>query len=133
MLKIDFTKEELLKMVKEISNYNGKFDEIANASDDLNSFLEMFSDKEELIRAWSYGEAKYEDEYFRIDVYGNIKSLSKDELLEECEENRDEIIEEYVELVQNNQIIDSENFVDDELLEELDFRLIVYKLSEDLR
>ena len=132
MLKIDFTKEELLKMVKEISNYNGKFDEIANASNDLNSFLEMFSDKEELVRAWSYGGAKYEEEYFRIDVCGNIKSLSKDELLEECEENRDVIIEEYVELVQNNQIIDSENFVDDELLEELDFRLIVYKLSEDL-
>lgn len=122
MLKKDFTSKELLIMAREISGYNGMFEEIGYADSDLNEFLKVyFAEPIDAIRAWHYGEANYNDEYFRINVYGNIESLSEYELLEECEDNRDDIVEEYVRLVQENNINDYDNFIDDELLEELGY------------
>ena len=122
MLKKDFTSEQLLIMAREVSSYNGMFEEIGYAYDDLNEFLDTYFPKSsDAIRAWHYGNANYTDDYFRINVYGNIESLSEYELLDECEDNRDDIVEEYVRLVQENNINDDEGFIDDELLEELGY------------
>lgn len=118
MLKEDFTRGQLLNMAREIASYNGMFEEIGYA-EPLDDFVEMFDDKTELIRAWYYGEADYNDDYFTIDSSGNIKSFTENELLDECEDNRDDIVEEYTRLVQENNIDDNYNYVDNELLKEL--------------
>lgn len=122
MQKKDFTSKDLLTMAREISGYNGMFEEIAYTYDDLDEFLEIYFPKSiDAIRAWNYGDASYNDECFRINAYGNIESFSKEDLLKECEDNRDDIVEEYVRLVQENSIDDYNNFIDDELLEELGY------------
>ena len=122
MLKKDFTNEQLLIMAREVSGYNGMFEEIGYCYDDLDEFLEIyFTKSSDAIRAWHYGDANYMDDYFRINAYGNIESLSEYELLNECEDNRDDIVEEYVRLVQENNIDDYDSFIDDELLEELGY------------
>lgn len=123
MLKKDFSSKELLTMAREVSSYNGMFEEIGCCYDDLDEFLEVyFSNSSDAIRAWHYGNASYMDDYFRIDAYGNIESLLEYQLLDECEDNRDDIVEEYVRLVQENNIDDSyNNYVDSELLQELGY------------
>lgn len=114
MLKKDFTSEELLTMVREVSSYNGMFEEIGYAYDDLDEFLEIYFPKSiDAIRAWNYGEADYNDDYFRLDSCGNIESLSYNELMEEVEEYKEDIIEEYKSLVKDGSIDDYEEFLKD--------------------
>ena len=122
MMIKDFSREDLLLMARDIANYNGMFEEIGYADDNLNDFLKTyFAEPIDAIRAWSYGGANYDDDYYRMNIYGNIESLSAEDLLDECECNRDEIVEEYVRLVEKNYIDDYNNFIDDELLEELGY------------
>ena len=110
----EFTNEEVYRMAIEVYYYNGMYEEIGGAYEDLEHFLDVsFTSTEDAIRAWYYGEAEYNDDYFRLNVYGNIESLSYDELMEEVEEYKDDIIEDYINLVKDGNIEDYGEFLKD--------------------
>ena len=69
----DLTSEELLQIHNEWASETGCYDQYIYENNEY-SLNELFSSKIELIRAIQYGEYSINDEYFSIDVYGNLES-----------------------------------------------------------
>lgn len=69
----DLTSEELLQLHNEWASETGCYDQYIYENNEY-SLNELFSSKIELIRAIQYGEYSINDEYFSIDVYGNLES-----------------------------------------------------------
>lgn len=51
-----------------------------------------------------FGEFNWSDDYFTINVYGNLESISENDFHSELIDNRDEIVERYNELVEAGKI-----------------------------
>lgn len=69
---------------------------------------------EEAVRAALYGEYNYMDAYVRINVFGNLVSFNEWGYHEELEENEEEIVERYKELVEEGSIEDDYGFLEEE-------------------
>lgn len=65
--------EDLLQLHNEWASETGCYDQYIYENNEY-SLNELFSSKIELIRAIQYGEYSINDEYFSIDVYGNLES-----------------------------------------------------------
>lgn len=117
----DFSFDELLQMAKEVCNYNGSYDEIAYVYESLEELIEATDlSAVEAVRAVFFGDVNYWDNgYYKLNVYGNIGNISDDEFRTAVENQREEIVRDYVELVTEGNIRDYYDYVDDELLEEL--------------
>ena len=88
--------QEKLNLISEVNSYNGYLEEFAYYENDEEFFKLFFSGKEyELARAINYGDYNYMDAYVKIDVYGNLVSLTDYELEKELANYADEIIDVY--------------------------------------
>lgn len=91
------TKEQLLEIAQELNGYNGTF-----------SQFQVFTSVEELIEVYDikpisaakmvyFGDIKnWRDDYFRLNDYETIESLTEYELNGQLEMCRVEIIDEYI-------------------------------------
>ena len=92
----------LMVIVQELNNWNGNLDYLRVYENDEEFFGMFFSNNPmELARAIYYGDYKYNDEYVRFDVYGNLESLDDFEYEEELKDNIEEILDELMENYNN--------------------------------
>ena len=71
----------------------------------------------EAVRAVSFGDYNYSDDYVRFDAYENLESASEYEYYSELENYADEIAERYLELVERVDIDDVAEVIDEEDLD----------------
>lgn len=96
----DIDKYELLDMARHINNETGKLDEFnyeINEDVFFDEYLD-FSRSELNEKLWS-GSYNYNDKYVRLNVYNNIVSISEDELAILADSMKDEILNQYLEYV----------------------------------
>lgn len=88
----------LRNMVYACSSYDGGLEDYYYYNNDEDFYDTMFADKEEVARAVYYASNYcYTDEYIRLNVYGNCETISDYEYEQLLIENKEEIIEEYIE------------------------------------
>ena len=101
-----YTVEQLESMVREMNAWDGSFDNLAVYSNDDEFFQIFFESKVmEAVRAVSYGDYNYMDEYVRFNGYGNIESLSGYQLNNELRDAEDGIVGQYLEMAEDGSVV----------------------------
>lgn len=90
---------DILKdMVYTCNSYDNSLEDYYYYNNDSEFYDIMFADKDEVARAVYYASNYcYTDEYIRLDVYGNCETISDYGYEQLLIENKEEIIEEYIE------------------------------------
>ena len=90
---------DILKdMVYTCNSYDSGLEDYYYWNNDEDFYDTMFPDKEEVARAVYYASNYcFTDEYIRLNVYGNCETISDYEYEQLLIENKEEIIEEYIE------------------------------------
>ena len=97
--------QDKLNLISEVNSYNGYLEEFNYYENDEEFFTLFFSGKEyELARAINYGDYNFMDAYVKIDVYGNLISMSAYELEKELDNYADEIIDTYNEYLEEGDL-----------------------------
>lgn len=91
--------EGLRDVVNEINGWNGNLDWLRFEYNDEEFFELFYSGKNglEIARAICYGDYNYNDDYVRINAYGNLESYTEYEMIEEMKDFIDEIVENLIE------------------------------------
>ena len=91
--------EELRDVVNELNRWNGCLDWLEFFENDEEFFESFYSGINglEIARAIYYGDYNYNDDYVRIDGYGNLVSYTEYEMIEEIKGSIDEIVENLIE------------------------------------
>lgn len=104
--------EELQIMLSEVNGYDDSLDYLDYRLNDEDFFRTFFENNLlEIARAISYGEYKYTDDYVTFNGLGNLETISKYKYEEMIEESRDEIVDRYVEMVNNGDIEDYNQYL----------------------
>ena len=94
-------------MVDEVNGYNGALDHLRVSYNDEEFFNTYFyNNPMEAARSVSFGEYNFNDEYVRFNGYMNLVSLDEWQLNRELRENKEDIIDEYLRLLEENSIDD---------------------------
>jgi len=95
-----YTVEQLRLMVMEVNEFDSSLDNLEffemEELDDVLTGLEPT----EILRMAHFGDFNWNDEYFQINVYGNLDSVNSWDI----EDYQDEIVDRYNELVENEEI-----------------------------
>lgn len=94
IIEILLNDDELLKeVVRELNSYSGCLDWLDYYEND-DEFFNIFFQNNIIsaVRAVSYGDYNYMDEFVRINVYGNLESCSEYEMIEEMKSYIDDIV-----------------------------------------
>lgn len=114
----DLDASQLRDMVVYVNSYDGSLENLEYYENDDDFFNTYFSNNViEAVRAVSFGDYNYSDDYVRIDAYGNLESASKYEYYSELENYADEIAERYLDLVESGDIDDVVEVIDEEDLD----------------
>ena len=100
--------EVLFDIVSELNSWNGCLDYLEFWGNDEEFFNTFFESPMDAIRATHYGDYNYNDDYVRLNAYGNIESFSEWERNEEIKDNIDDIVDNLVEYYYNIYIYDHE-------------------------
>lgn len=96
------TLDELKEMVSDINSWNGQLEDLDYFENDEYFFRDFFGDKvDEAVRAVCYGNYEYMDDYVKFNAYGNLDSCSQFEYDKEIKDNAEEIVEAYIENIDN--------------------------------
>ena len=115
----DLDASQLREMIIEVNGYDGSLENLEVYENEDYFFNTYFNNNViEAVRAVSFGDYNYSDDYVKVNAYGNLESLSEYEYAELLEDYADEIAERYLDLVESGNIDDVANVVDDE--EDLD-------------
>lgn len=101
-IKNELTINELKDMVSECNSWNGSLNEYYYWEND-EYFFEIFYNNNviDAVRAVCYGEYNYWDDLVQITWDGNLYSCTNIDYEKELEENANEIIETYIENIDN--------------------------------
>lgn len=99
-----YTVEQLAEMVQEVNSWDGSLEEFEYR--EMEEINELLHDVEplEILRMAHFGEFDWNNDYFTIDVYGNLDSIDEDEFHGELIDNSKEIVGRYNELVEDGDI-----------------------------
>ena len=107
-----YTVEQLELMVREMNAWDGSFDNLAVYENDDEFFQIFFESKVmEAVRAVSYGDYNYMDEYVRFNGYGNIESLTEYQWHQELKDEAEDIVEQYLEMVEDGSVVPLEDLL----------------------
>ena len=107
-----YTVEQLELMVREMNAWDGSFDNLAVYENDDEFFQIFFESKVmEAVRAVSYGDYNYMEEYVRFNGYGNIESLTEYEWHQELKDEAEDIVEQYLEMVEEGSVVPLEDLL----------------------
>ena len=121
--------EQLETMVRLVNSWNGCLEDLDVWENDEEFFECVFSTRDDLVRAIAYGDYRYMDQYVRLNAYGNVESLDGYERASELERNKEEIIDEWLELYEKepkqfeDQELDNLIEIVDEVIDEIDNEL----------
>ena len=119
-LKEKLTVDNLKNMVLSINSYDSRLDNLDYEYNDEDFFSTYYSNNPyEVARAVYYGDYNFNDEYVKINVYGNLESISEYSFNDLVEEYKEEIITEYLNIIEE----DTFYFKEDK----------VYKIIQDLK
>ena len=114
----DLDANQLREMVSEVNSWDSSLENLDYYENDDDFFNTYFSNNViEAVRAVSFGDYNYSDDYVRFDAYGNLESASEYEYYSELENYADEIAERYLELVESGDIDDVAEVIDEEDLD----------------
>lgn len=101
-----YTVEQLKEMVREVNSWDSTLENYDYM--EIGQLDEILTDvgPTEVLRMAHFGEFDWSDDYFRIDIYGNLESVKYFEFEELVKDNHDEIVERYNELVASGDIED---------------------------
>ena len=90
---------ELRDVVNELNRWNGCLSWLEFWGNDEEFFELFYSEKNglEIARAICHGNYRYNDDYVRINGYGNLESYTEDEMIEEMKDSIDEIVKNLIE------------------------------------
>ena len=115
----DLDVSQLKDMVEQVNGYDGSLENLEYYENDEYFFSNYFSGNVmEAVRAVSFGDYNYSDDFVKFDSYGNLETCTESEYEREIENYADEIVEEYMRLVEDGSINDSVGVIDEE--EDLD-------------
>ena len=99
-----YTIEQLREMTQEVNGWDGSLEEFEYY--EIEQINDLFHDAEplEILRMAHFGEFNWNDDYFTVDVYGNLDSINEFKFEKELKDNHDEIVERYNELVESGEI-----------------------------
>lgn len=99
-----YTIEQLAEMVQEVNSWDGSLGEFEYYEmEQINEFLHS-EEPLEILRMAHFGEFNWNDDYFTINVYGNLESINEFEFEELLKDNHDEIAERYNDLIESGEI-----------------------------
>lgn len=104
----DVSVKDLEYMVRECKSYDGSLEDYCYEINDEDFFNVYFTEPMEAVRAAYFGEYKYSDDYVRFNAYGNLKSISTWDFEQELKDGTDEIIERYIEMLEDNSVSEYE-------------------------
>lgn len=89
--------QSALGIARDINSYDGSLEELDYWENDEEFFNTYYPDKPmDAVRAACYGSYNYMDDYVRIDVYGNLQSVSEMGLEEEVKAWAADILEQII-------------------------------------
>ena len=99
-----YTTEQLNEMAREVNGWDSSLKDYDYM--EMEQLDEMLNGVEptEVLRMAHFGEFNWSDDYFTINVYGNLESISEFEFEDMLKDNHDEIVERYNELVESGEI-----------------------------
>lgn len=96
--------KDLEYMVRECNSYDGSLEDYCYEVNDEDFFNVHFTEPMEAVRAAYFGEYQYSDDYVRFNAYGNLKSVSTWDFEQELKDGKDEIVERYIEMLEDNSV-----------------------------
>ena len=119
-LKEKLTIDDLKEMLLSINSYDNRLENLDYEENSWDFFSTYYNGNPyEVARAINYGSYNYNDEYVKINVYGNLESISEYSFNDLVEEYKEEIITEYLDIIEE----DNFYFKEDK----------VYKIIQDLK
>ena len=99
-----YTVEQLREMLQEVNGWDSSLEDYDYM--EMGQLDEMLNSVEptEVLRMAHFGEFNWSDDYFIINVYGNLESISEFEFEDMLKDNHDEIVGCYNELVESGEI-----------------------------
>ena len=85
--------KELALVVSELNAYNGSLDYMDFWSNDAYTINDIFPSAYEFAERIQYGDYNINDDYFKIDVHGNIVSYSEYDMIQEMKDDIEIVIE----------------------------------------
>lgn len=105
-LKEKFTVNDLKEMLLSINSYDNRLDNLDYQENSEDFFSTYYSNNPyEVARAVYYGDYNFNDEYVKINVYGNLESISEYTFNDLVEEYKEEIITEYLNIIEEDENI----------------------------
>lgn len=95
-LKEDISAEELRFMVNDVCSKNSYLEDYQVYEFDEMTINEVFGSPYEALRSATFGEVSFNDEYFKFNGYGNIETISEYSYLKDLEDDKDYIIETWL-------------------------------------
>ena len=94
-----YTVEQLKEIVIEVTGWDGSLEEFDYM--DMEELEEILNGLNpiEILRMSQFGNFNWNDDYFIINAYGNLDSVNEFRFEKMLEENHDEIVERYKELL----------------------------------
>lgn len=105
--------EQLIDMVRDCISYDGYFEDLDVWEFDEEFFEVFFNNKNamDVCSATVFGDVSWGDDYIHFDAYGNLESMSKYEFEQNVEDAREEIIEHFIELYEENNVDIYDNYL----------------------
>lgn len=115
----EITFDELGNILNDINSWDGSFEELRFEPNDEDFFNTYFENRvDEAVRAVCYGKYNYTDEYVRFNTYGNLESFDEWQVENEITSYATEIIERYLELLEEEpKYFDPNDYLDTDLCE----------------
>lgn len=102
----EVTVDELKELVDACNSWNGSLDHL-RVYDNDEDFFSMYSDNVmEVVRAISYGNYNYNDDYVRLNGYGNLESIDSYDYDKLLEESKEEIIDAAIDNLDESEVMD---------------------------
>ena len=102
-LKEKLTIDDLKNMVSSITSYNDRLKNLYYQKNDEEFFSAYYNNPYELARAICYGKYNFNDKYVKINVYGNLESISEYDFEDLIKDYQTEIIEEYLNIIEEDE------------------------------
>lgn len=99
-----YTVEQLKEMTQEVNSWDGSLEEFEYYEMEQINELLHGDEPLEILRKAHYGNFNWSDDYFTINVYGNLDSINEFKFEKELKDNHDEIVKCYNELVESGEI-----------------------------
>ena len=101
-----YTVEQLREMLQKVNGWDSSLEDYDYMEmEQLDAMLNGV-EPTEVLRMAHFGEFNWSDDYFTINVYGNLESISKFEFEDMLKDNHDEIVERYNELLEDGEVED---------------------------